>query len=205
MGAKKIFAEPGTLTGSIGVASGKFAMRGMWDRIGIRSEVIARGAHSGLFSGDEPFSESERKVMKALMQEIYDQFVDKTLQGRLKAGKKMTRKELLDLAGGRIWTGRQAKENGLVDELGTLSDAIAAAAKMAGLPGDKEPELLLLPKPKGTFESLLGELGIDASLPLRPALKQVPELASKLRAADGLLHLRGEPVWAILPVHIEIR
>jgi protease-4 len=118
----------------------------------------------------------------------------------------MTRKELLDLAGGRIYTGRQAKENGLIDELGTLSDAIAAAAKMGGLPADKEPDLLMLPKSKGVFESLLGDLAGDTSLSLlRPALKQVPELAGKLRGVEGLLHLRREPVWATLPFHIEVR
>jgi protease-4 len=205
MAAQKIYAEPGTLTGSIGVASGKFATRGMWERIGIRSEVIARGAHSGMLTGDEPFSDSERKVLKALMQEIYDQFVDKSLQGRVKAGKKMTRKELLDLAGGRIWTGRQAKENGLVDEVGTLRDAILAAAKMGGLPADKEPELLLLPKPKGMFESMLRDLGVDASMALPPAVAKVPGVASKLRGAAGLLNLRGEPVWAVVPLHIEVK
>ena len=65
--------------------------------------------------------------MTALMKDIYDQFLDKAIEGRKKAGKKMTATELEALAGGRIWTGRQAKENGLVDELGTLDDAIAAA------------------------------------------------------------------------------
>jgi protease-4 len=206
MAAQKIYAEPGTLTGSIGVVGGKFATRGLWDKVGIKSEVIARGANSGVFSSDEPFTDSERKTMKALMEDVYDQFVDKSLQGRVKAGKKMNRKELLDLAGGRIYTGRQAKENGLIDELGTLSDAIAAAAKLGGLPADKEPELLMLPKAKGVLDELLGELGGSSGLSLaRPALKLAPELTGKLRGVDALLHLRREPVWATLPFHVEVK
>jgi protease-4 len=205
MAAKKIFAEPGTLTGSIGVVGGKFATRGLWNKIGVKTEVIARGAHSGLLTSDEPFSDSERKAMKGLMQDVYDQFVDKALEGRLKAGRKMTRKELLDLAGGRIWTGRQAKENGLIDELGTLHDAVMAAAKMGGLPADKEPELLLLPKSKGFLEDLLGSRSDAALSVVLPALKKSPELLGKLRGVDGLLHLRREPVWAVLPFRLEVK
>jgi protease-4 len=205
MAAKKIYAEPGTLTGSIGVVGGKFATRGLWDKVGIKTEVISRGANSGLLTSDEPFSDGERKKMKSLMHSVYDQFVDKALAGRVKADKKMTKKELLELAGGRIWTGRQAKENGLVDELGTLHDAILAAAKLGGLPADKEPDLLELPKSKGMFESLFGDRS-DASLSvLLPAIKKVPGLADKLRGVDSLLHLRHEPVWAVLPFRVEVK
>jgi protease-4 len=131
--------------------------------------------------------------------------VDKTLEGRVAAGKKMTREELLELAGGRIFTGRQAKENGLVDELGTLEDAIAAAAKLGGLPADKEPELLVLPKPKNSLESLLGSaFGLEMTAELQ-MLEKVPELAAKFRGVDALLGLRKEPVWAILPYRLDVR
>jgi protease-4 len=205
MAAKKIYAEPGTLTGSIGVVGGKMATHGLWGKAGIKTEVISRGAHSGILTSDEPFSDSEKKSMKALMVDVYDQFVDKALQGRHKAGKKMKREELLALAGGRIWTGRQAKENGLIDELGTLHDAIKAAAKMGGLPEDKEPELLLLPKSKGLLDALFGsQLDVSAKV-LQPALKKMPELAGKLQGVDGLLQLRREPVWAVLPFRIEVK
>jgi protease IV len=202
--ARKIYAEPGTITGSIGVVGGKMATRGMWEKVGIKTDVISRGAHSGILSSDEPFSDSERKTMKALMEDIYDQFVDKSLEGRIKAGKKMTRKELLDLAGGRIYTGRQAKVNGLIDELGTLNDAIADAAKLAGLPADKTPDLLLLPKSKGMFESLLGDRDVSLS-GLLPAGRLAPEMLGKLRGVDAMLQLKREPVWAILPFRIEVK
>src|SRR5262249_6135717 len=119
---------------------------------------------------------------------------------------KMTKHELLKLAGGHIWTGRQAKENGLIDELGTLEDAVAAAAKMGGLPSGKAPELLELPKTRGFLESLL-EGGADSRLHarLRPLLREAPGLADTLRQAEGLLLLRREPVWAVLPYSVRLK
>jgi protease-4 len=209
MAAKKIYAEPGTLTGSIGVVGGKLATEKLWHKVGIKTEVIARGAHSGILSSDTPFSESERKTMKGLMEDIYDQFVSKALQGRKAAGKKMTRRQLLKLAGGRVWTGRQAKENGLIDELGTLDDAIAAAAKLGGLPAGKEPELLQLPRSRGLLDSILesaaGAKAPSLELKLLPLARKVPGLLDRLRPVEGILMLRGQPVWMVLPYSVRIR
>ncbi len=206
MAARKIYADPGTLTGSIGVVGGKVAIGGTFNKIGIKTEIISRGANAGIFSTEKPFTESERKAVTALMQDVYDQFVDKVLEGRKKAGKQMTREELVKLAGGRIWTGRQAKENGLIDELGSLEDAIAAARAMTDMPADKEPELLLLPRAKSFFDTFLEDkLGSRMSaVPMRQLLREVPELQRKLRTVDGLLQLRGEPVWLTLPYRIDI-
>jgi protease-4 len=206
MGANKIYAEPGTLTGSIGVVGGKLAIGGTFNKIGITTDIISRGANSGILSSETPFSDSERKAMTALMKDVYDQFLDKALEGRQKAGKKMTREELINLAGGRIWTGRQAKENGLIDELGTLEDAIAAARDLAKLPADKEPELLLLPKSKSFLDTLLEDMAGSRApgLSAAAALRQVPELQRKLRGLEGLIQLRGEPVWLMLPYRIDI-
>ena len=201
MAAGKIYAEPGTITGSIGVVGGKMALRGVYDKLGIKTEVLSRGANSGLLSSSEPFSDSEREAFRSLMSETYDIFVDKALEGRARAGKKMTREELLKLAGGRIWTGRQAKANGLIDELGTLEEVIAAAAKLGGLPATR-PELLQLPKSRGLMESLL-EGQLDASL--TTSLRKVPGLAEKLRGVDTLIELRRDPVWAIAPFRVEVK
>jgi protease-4 len=205
MSAKKIYAEPGTITGSIGVISGKMALRGLYDKVGITTEVIARGKNSGLLGGTDLFTESERQVFKKLMLDTYDQFVDKALAGRTAAGKKMSREELVKLAGGRIYTGRQAKANGLIDEVGTLEDAIAEAAKLGGLPADKEPELLMLPKPKHSLEDLLGSvLGAQMGLDVQ-ALRKVPGLLEALKGVDALIGLGKEPVWAIAPFRLEIK
>jgi protease IV len=209
MAASKIYAEPGTLTGSIGVVGGKLALGGVYDKIGLTTDVLSRGANAGIFSTTRGFSPSEREAMTALMRDIYDQFLDKALLGRKKAGKTMTKEELTKIAGGRVWTGRQALENHLVDQLGSLDDAIKDAAIQGKLPSGKEPELLLLPKQKNFFDSLL-ERGTDASsdrlgLSLLPLAKQFPEAARVLRGANGLLQLRGEPVWLTLPYQIEIK
>jgi protease-4 len=209
MGARQIYAEPGTITGSIGVVGGKFATAAMWAKIGVRTEVISRGAHSGILSSEAPFSPSEKARFKAMMQDVYDQFVDKALEGRKKVGKKLSRDQLEKMARGRVYTGRQAKENGLIDELGTLEDAIAAAWKLAGMPAAKEPELLLLPKARSVLDELLsGELDVRSARlegRLLPLLREVPELAGKLRPAAHLLGLRREPVWAVLPFHLEVK
>jgi protease-4 len=206
MAARKIYAEPGTLTGSIGVVGGKLAIGGTFNKLGINTEIISRGANAGILSSEKPFSDSERKAMTALMKDVYDQFLDKALAGRHKAGKTMTREELVDLAGGRIWTGRQAKQNGLIDELGTLGDALEAARELAKLPAGREPELLLLPKSKSFLDSLLNEMGViqKPSLRIHSLLREVPELQRKLRGLDGLFQLRGEPVWVTMPYRIDM-
>ena len=149
MGCDKIYAEPGTLTGSIGVVGGKFALQGLFDKVGVKTEVISRGQNSGILSMDRPFTDSERVVWKKMMDEVYRQFLAKSAAGRA-----MSVEQLEPLAGGRVWTGRQAEANGLVDELGTLQDAIAATKQLAGLAADEKTELLILPQPKSLFEQL---------------------------------------------------
>ena len=211
MAARKIYAEPGTLTGSIGVVGGKLALSGVYDKVGITTEVLSRGANAGILSTSSPFTEGERKAMTALMRDVYDQFLDKTVQGRKKAGKEMTRADLEKIAGGRVWTGRQALANGLVDELGTLDDAVTAAWKLAGQPADKEPDLLLLPKRKGLLDVLREGSASDddarapnLDLAALRLLRDLPEVARKLRPFGALLQLRGDPVWLISPFRVEI-
>ena len=152
MGAKKIFAAPCTLTGSIGVIGGKLVTRGLYDKLGMNTEVIARGANSGAMSSNQAFTPDERKVWIGLLQDTYHQFVSKAAEGR-----KMKYDQLEALAQGRVYTGMTAKKLGLIDELGTLQDAIAEAKVSAGLKGDAEVDLLMLPEPKTIFEQLFGD------------------------------------------------
>jgi protease-4 len=206
MGCQKIYAEPGTLTGSIGVVGGKLTFGGLYDMIGIRTEVIKRGQHSEIPSTDRPFSASERETFHNMMKDIYDQFVEKAAQGRQRAGKKMTRDDVDKLAGGRIWTGRQAKQNGLVDELGTLEDAIGDAWAKAKMPKDTEPEILVLPKSPSFLDSILEDfLGARApSLDLRKV--PIPrEVRERMGSVEAMLKLRAEPVWLISPYTIKVR
>lgn len=206
MGCKKIFAEPGTLTGSIGVVGGKIVTGGLFNWAGLKTDVIARGANSGIASTNEAWSDGERKVVRESMQEIYDMFLDKSLAGRKRAGVTMTRDQLLSLAGGRVWTGRQAKANGLVDELGTLDDAIAAVKKMAGVEG-KDMEILTLPRPRSFFEKLAETGGADARTPGFAAglFKALPEAPKHFRHAATLLRLQKDRVWLMEPAAMEIR
>jgi protease IV len=206
MGCNRIFAEPGTLTGSIGVVGGKIVTGGLFNWAGLKTDVIARGANSGIASTNDAWTDSERKVVRESMQEIYDMFLDKSLAGRKRAGVNMTRDQLLNLAGGRVWTGRQAKANGLIDELGTLDDAIAAVKKMAGLEG-KEMEILTLPRPRSFFEKLAESGGAEARLPGIAAefLKNLPDGPKRLRHAETLLRLQKDRVWLMQPIAMEIK
>jgi protease-4 len=157
MGAKKIIAAPGTLTGSIGVIGGKLVTRGLHDKLGMNTEVISRGANSGSLSSNQPFTPDERKAWTVLLQETYRQFV-----GKAAAGRKMPYDKLEALAQGRVYTGQMAKKLGLIDSLGTLRDAVAAAKVAAGLKADAEVDLIVLPEPKSFFEQLFGDPAAEA-------------------------------------------
>jgi protease-4 len=206
MSAQKIYAEPGTLTGSIGVVGGKLTLGGLEEKAGVHTDVISRGAHADLLSTNTPFNESEKKAMTALMRDTYDQFLDKAIQGRAKAGKEMSKEKLeKELAGGRVWTGRQAKANGLVDELGTLEDAIAAAKKLGGMADDQEPELLVLPKARNLLDTLADMQSGTQAPAVGKLLGEVPEVAERVGEVEGLLRLRGEPVWVVLPYRVRMK
>lgn len=204
MGADRIFAEPGTVTGSIGVVGGKLAMKGVYDRLGIDTESISRGENSGIFSTTHKFSDSERKVVERMMKEVYRQFTTKAAEGR-----KMKVEELEKLAGGQVYTGRVAKRLGLIDEVGTLRDSIQSAKRLAGLDPDKKVEVLVLPKPENPFEAMFGG-NMDAE---REAEARViagitslaPELRGVLRHAVQLRQVMREPVAVMMPYWFEIK
>ena len=146
-GADTIFADATTLTGSIGVLGGKLATTEMWRKIGVTFKEYKRGQNAGVFSTDEVFTESERARVKALLDEVYDGFKQHVTDIR---GTRL-KKPIEDLAGGRVYTGKQALELGLVDRLGTLSDAVAFAADQAKL---KTYEVRVVPEPKNFLERL---------------------------------------------------
>jgi protease-4 len=128
-----IVARPGALTGSIGVLSGKIVTGGMFSKLMFNRETIAFGQHSTIESDDRPYSDEERAIVKGQIDRIYALFLEVVAKAR-----KMTPEELHPIAEGRVWTGRQAFERKLVDELGGLDTAIRKARSLAGL-GDKAP------------------------------------------------------------------
>ncbi|MCK6513346.1 signal peptide peptidase SppA [Myxococcota bacterium] len=145
MGADTIVAQPTTITGSIGIFAGKLVLRGAMDKLGITVQSLSRGKNAGMFSAFETFSTSEREALRQMLQHAYTDFVNKAAKGR-----KMKPEDLLKLAGGRVWTGRQAHAKGLVDKLGDLHDTIELAIQRTGL--RVRPQIVNFPQPKGFFE-----------------------------------------------------
>ncbi|MBM4074122.1 MAG: signal peptide peptidase SppA [Planctomycetes bacterium] len=204
MGSDRIFAEPGTLTGSIGVVGGKLAFEKFFEKIGITTSVVQRGKNSGVLSLTTPFSDTERDAMQKMLNDIYAQFTSKAADGR-----KMEVEKLEKLARGRVYTGAQALKIGLVDELGTLADAIAYAKKAAGLDPEQKLERLDLPKPVSPFEALFGPIDPSSSIFVswkNELLKSLPsEVVSSLKAMQIYEQLRHERVLTVLPYRIEVR
>jgi protease IV len=199
MGADTIFADATTITASIGVLGGKFATTDMWNKIGITWDTSRRGANAGLLSSDAVFTETERKKMQGWMNEIYGVFKGHVVTAR---GAKLN-KPIDELAAGRVFTGRQALELGLVDKIGTLEDAIQHVAEKAKL---KDYQVRVYPEPKNFIEVLLGELSdgerdsnhlaIPASGIASPGGSSILDLA--LPHLKGLDRERLETIKAVL-------
>ncbi len=151
-GANTIFVDPSTITGSIGVVAGKFATTGLWDKVGINWSPIAHGRNAAILSSSDVFSDSERLAMQSYMDEVYEVFKGHVVKAR---GDRL-KKDIDELAGGRVYTGRQAIELGLADEFGGLADAVAFAAKEASL--EEGYDVRIVPRPKNFMEALMSDL-----------------------------------------------
>jgi len=149
--AAKIIAQPSTITGSIGVVAGKPVMRGFYDWLGISNEYVLRGKTAGMFRATEKFSDEERaKFEDWIKTTYYRDFVPKVAKGRSKDP------EYIDSVGqGRVWTGQQARDRGLVDDFGGLDKAIEVAKQLAKIPADKGVERVILPYPTTFLQQLL--------------------------------------------------
>jgi protease-4 len=156
--ADTIFADATTLTGSIGVLSGKLATTEMWKKIGITFKEYKRGQNAGLLSTADIFTDSERAQMRAYMDEVYATFKQHVTGSR---GQRL-KKPLDELAGGRVYTGKQALELGLVDRLGTLNDATAFAAGQAKI---KDYDVRVVPEPRNFIEQLMEQISGGKSEP----------------------------------------
>ena len=177
--ASAIVAQPGSLTGSIGVILLRPIAAGLFERAGINTVVLSRGAHSGVLSIIEPPTESERLALRDLIFTSYAEFKQRVCEGRA-----LTEGKLEPIAGGRIWLGQEAQQLGLVDQLGGLPEALLRAQELAGLAQDRNAALLLLRGGRGRF-------------PPQPFPIDKPvDLARELDAA-----LRPR-IWALLPFEI---
>jgi protease-4 len=173
----KILANPGTLTGSIGVVMQLAEIEGLLSKAGVHLEVVKAGRHKDIGSVARRITPEEREILQALLDDMYDQFVSAVARGR-----GLERAAVLQLADGRVYSGRRAKELGLVDELGGLEDAVRVAGDLAGLTG--KPRLVRPRRPfhlSDVFEWLGGRSGLSALWPapaglagLLPGAPKVP-------------------------------
>lgn len=196
-GASYIFAEPGTLTGSIGVFGGKLVLGGTMEKLGITTHTYERGAYASLLSTTRDFSEPDRAKFRSFLEAFYQTFLDRAARGR-----GMTKEDVHTVAQGRVWTGQQALERKLVDELGGVDEAIAKAIALAEVPAE-EVSIVRLPERKGFIDQLLADLQ-NPNAALHPALAS-PELREA--AETGLMLERvlgGNGVAAMLPGRLEI-
>jgi len=177
--ADKIFADATTVTGSIGILGGKFVTKGFNEKLGITRETIKLYPHADMFSPDRPFDEKEAEILQQMMNDGYAEFV-----GRVAEGRDMSFDEVDSVARGRIWSGPDGVEAGLVDEVGGLMDALEEARRMADLPEDVQ--VVIYPRPKPMFE---WKDGFETSLTI--GWQMLPSWLS-----ENLLHL--------MPYQIEV-
>ena len=154
MGADAIVAEPGTITGSIGVFSGKFSLRGLYGKLGVSQETVRRGKNATLFSSWEPWTEEERAKVRGLNVAFYQTFITKAAEGR-----KKTPPEIDAVAQGRVWTGEEALRAGLVDALGGLDAAVDIARVRARIAKGQDVQIVVLPRGEGAPRDAHGAAG----------------------------------------------
>lgn len=151
--ANKIVAEPSTVTGSIGMFMGKPVIKGLYTWLGINNQYTMRGKNAGVFRETEKWTPEERaKMVEQANAVYYDNFLPKVAKGRNK-----TVEDANSLGQGRVWTGTQAKANGLVDEFGGLEKAIDIAKQLAELPTEKDVKRIVFPSPRPFFETFFDE------------------------------------------------
>jgi len=199
MPAQVIVAQPSTLTGSIGIFGGKIVTGGIYEKLGAHIESTSIGKNAELDSPARPFNADELKKVQEQLQSFYDGFVEKVAQSR------HTTPEKIDaIAQGRVWTGRQARQNGLVDALGGLDAAVAIAKQRAKLAADAEVELVVYPPRKSFYELLTEQLSgsseqMAMSTWLSANLSKGERDALRMMRGPLTMFRRGEPL-ALMPM-----
>jgi protease-4 len=175
--ADQIYANPGTLTGSIGVVMQLANVEGLLKKVGVDYVVIKAGAFKDVGSFARPMSAEERRILQALLDDVYGQFVNAVAEGR-----QLERDAVLRFADGRIYSGQQAQALRMVDELGGLEDAIDAAAKLGGLP---ERPRVVLPRRRFSITDLLrNQVGLPSPAAALASLAGLPALKTPLYLMD---------------------
>ena len=158
MAADKIVAQPGTITASIGVLGGKMLTAGLWDKVGLTWDEVHQGSNATMFTGAQDYTPAEWARFEAWLDRVYVDFTGKVADGR-----KLSKEKVLEIAKGRIWSGQDAKNLGLVDELGGFDTALNLAKKAAGIADGEDVKIVEYPRPKTLLQSLLQRAGADNS------------------------------------------
>ena len=188
-----IVAQPATLTGSIGIFTGKFVVRGTMEKLGVTTETVQSGKNATVNSPFQQFSPEQRAKVLDYMQGFYDNFVEKAAESR------HTTPERIDaVAQGRVWTGRQARQNGLVDELGGLNEAIEIAKARAKIPAGEDVEVVLYPARRSIYEALTEQFGTAGFSAWSLLAGDAERKAIAALTAPARLFRRGEPL-ALMP------
>ena len=187
--ANVIVAEPGTITGSIGVVTGKFVVKDGLDKLGIGVDSVSDGKNAEINSPFKPFSKDERAKIEEQLQSTYELFLSRVAEGRHSTPAKID-----TMAQGRVWTGRQAKDLGLVDELGGLDAAVQVARDRAKIDPKKSIQLVVYPARRSVFDVLANPL--NSSVESRVQALPRPINSRLIDAAMSMLRLfhRGEPL-----------
>jgi protease IV len=201
MAAPTIVAQPATLTGSIGIFGGKFVTGGAFEKMGANIEAVTIGRNAGLESPERPFTESERAKLQEYLRTFYQSFVRKVA-----ASRKMPVEKVEQVAAGRVWTGAQARQHGLVDALGGLDRAIVLAKERAGIPAATEVEVVNYPPRKTLAEMLVEQLTgsgtdgqMDVLFSMIGGMRTAERRALGVLTAPARLFNPGEPL-ALMPV-----
>jgi len=197
-GADTVFADRATITASIGVAGGKLTTKGLWDKLGINWVPYRRGARGDLFNSSRPFNDDERALLERYMRDVYEVFKGHVVKGR---GAKLA-KPVEEMAGGRVYTGRQALDLGLVDQIGGLHEAIEYAAAQASL---EDYDVRTIPEPLDFITQIMqqysgeGDRSTDISLTdATTALAGHPTLAPLFKVLRKTEPQRAEALYQAL-------
>lgn len=206
--SNKIVAEPSTITGSIGVVLGRPVLGGFYEWLGITNEYTTRGKNAGIFREDRKWTDEEREIFQRSANFFYwDNFVPKVAAGR---GRNV--EQIHEVAQGRVWTGFQAKEKGLVDEFGGLNRAVEIAKELAKLPADKDVKRVVFPAPQPFFKSIFGGGDEESSVSIKEKAQQdaifkaLPkDLQKVFRYAALFDNMKRGETMLMLPLELEIK
>jgi protease-4 len=208
--ADLVFADPSTITGSIGIFAIKVNAGQLANTLGVSVQTTNRGAHADYLSPYRGWNEAEMKIVMEKMTYLYGQFIETVAAGRKTRGLTVARVD--ELGRGQVWTGAQAQAAGLVDRLGGVANAIDEAVRLAGIPvgRDQMPEVQVLPRAPLDLVRRLATGGTDekaaaTAMPIQPARLLTPDVRAALRMLAPTLLTGGTGVQARLPYEIDIR